>query len=131
VAEANANPKPDEDHKLEVAMGRMLQVGVTIAALVVLAGGVLYLKESAGPRVDYVKFHGAPAALVTVRGILGGAAHGDARSIIAMGILLLIATPVCRVLFGVVGFALLRDRFYAAVSTLVLAILLFSFFLKR
>jgi uncharacterized membrane protein len=131
VADANTNLKPDDDQKLEVAMGRMLQVGVTLAALVVLAGGVLYLKQSAGPRTNYQTFHGAPAALVTVRGILGGAAHGDARSIIAMGILLLIATPVCRVLFGVVGFAMLRDRFYAAVSTLVLAILLFSFLLRR
>jgi uncharacterized membrane protein len=30
-----------------------------------------------------------------------------------------------------VGFALLRDRFYAGVSAVVLGILLFSFLLKR
>jgi uncharacterized membrane protein len=55
----------------------------------------------------------------------------DSRSVIEFGILLLIATPVCRVIFGVVGFALLRDRFYTAVSAIVLAILLFSFFVRR
>jgi uncharacterized membrane protein len=45
-----------------------------------------------------------------------------------LGILLLIATPVCRVIFGVVGFALLRDKLYTVISLLVLGVLLFSFF---
>jgi uncharacterized membrane protein len=42
----------------------------------------------------------------------------------------LIATPIGRVLFGVVGFALLKDRLYTAVSAIVLTILLLSFLLK-
>jgi uncharacterized membrane protein len=121
----------DRDHGLEMAMGRMLQIGVTAAALVVLVGGILYLAQFGGSRPDYQHFHGAPAALETVRGIVGGAGHMDSRSVIEFGILLLIATPVCRVIFGVVGFALLRDRFYTAVSAIVLAILLFSFFVRR
>jgi uncharacterized membrane protein len=123
--------KPGSDQGLEMAMGRMLQIGVTVAALVVLLGGILYLKESGGAQPDYQHFHGAPAGLVSVHGILSGLSHFDTQSVIAFGILLLIATPICRVIFGVVGFALLRDRFYAAVSTVVLAILLFSLFLKR
>ena len=48
-----------------------------------------------------------------------------------LGILLLIATPVCRVIFGVVGFALLRDKLYTAVSLIVLAVLVFSFVTGR
>jgi uncharacterized membrane protein len=51
--------------------------------------------------------------------------------VIAFGILLLIATPGCRVLFGVVGFSILRDRFYAAVSVIVLVILVLSFGTRR
>ena len=35
--------KPGSDQGLEMAMGRMLQIGVTVAALVVLLGGILYL----------------------------------------------------------------------------------------
>ncbi len=45
---------------------------------------------------------------------------------IQLGILLLIATPVVRVVFCVVGFARQRDRLYVAVRTLVLAILIYS-----
>ena len=121
----------EKDHGLEMAMGRMLQIGVTAAALVVLAGGILFLKQFGGARPDYRHFHGAPAELVSVHGIVSGLSHFDTQSVIAFGILLLIATPICRVIFGVVGFALLRDRFYAGVSLVVLGILLFSFFLRR
>jgi uncharacterized membrane protein len=112
-------------------MGRMLQFGVTVAAIVVLAGGVLYLKHFTGPMPNYNHFHGAPAAYESVHGILKGLGSLDSQSLMAFGILLLIATPICRVIFGVVGFSLLRDRLYAAVSVTVLIILMLSFVSRR
>ncbi len=121
----------DREHGLEMAMGRMLQIGVTVAALVVLAGGILYLLHSGGLRADYQHFESAPAAVTTVSGIVSGAKHMDASSVIGFGILLLIATPICRVIFGVVGFAVLRDKLYTMVSVVVLLILLYSFVAKR
>ena len=120
----------EQEHGLEIAMGRMLQIGVTIAALVVLAGGILYLKQSGGAQPDYHHFHAAER-LDTMSEIFSEAAHLDPRGIIELGMLLLIATPVGRVLFGVAGFAVLRDRLYVAVSAVVLAVLLFSFFWQR
>ncbi|HUV71076.1 MAG TPA: DUF1634 domain-containing protein [Terracidiphilus sp.] len=121
----------EREHGLEQAMGRMLQIGVMVAALVVLAGGALYLLQFGGSKPDYGHFEGAPAAVSTVSGIVGGALHMDARSLIGFGILLLIATPICRVIFGVVGFAMLRDKLYTAVSAVVLIILLYSFVARR
>lgn len=121
----------ETDQRLEIAMGYMLRIGVTIAALVVLAGGVLYLAQFRNAHPDYRHFHAAPVRYEQMGSILGGVAHFDSRSFIECGILLLIATPICRVLFGVVGFALLKDRFYTVVSTIVLAILLGSFFARQ
>jgi uncharacterized membrane protein len=121
----------DREHGLEQAMGRMLQIGVTVAALVVLAGGIFYLQQFGGSKPDYGHFQGAPAAMTTVSGIVASALHMDAHGVIGFGILLLIATPICRVIFGVVGFAVLRDWFYTVVSTVVLIILLYSFVAKR
>ena len=121
----------DDDRSLEIAMGQMLRFGVTIAALVVLAGGVLYLTQSQGPIPDYRHFHGNSPQYTSVGAIISGASRFDSRSLIEFGILLLIATPICRVLFGVVGFALLKDRLYATISAIILAILLFSFFSRR
>jgi len=120
-----------KEYSLEMAMGRMLQTGVTIAALVVLIGGVMYLAQSGGSPRDYQHFHAATPATTTIGGILTSAVHLDPRGVMGLGILLLIATPVCRVLFGVVGFALLRDRLYTAISLIVLGVLLFSFLTNR
>ncbi len=44
------------------------------------------------------------------------------------GLLVLVATPVVRVMASVVAFALERDRLYAAITLAVLAILLVSLF---
>lgn len=119
------------EHQLEIAMGRMLQVGVTVAALVVLAGGILRLVHSPAPKPDYSHFHGAPAGYEHIGSIAAGAFHLDGSSMVEFGILLLIATPICRVLFGVVGFAIMKDKLYTAVSAIVLTILLLSFFVRR
>ena len=122
---------PGNDQRLEIAMGRMLRIGVTVAALVVLAGGIFYLSQSGRPIPDYSHFHGAPVAYEHVTAIFAGALRFDSKSLIEFGILLLIATPICRVFFGVVGFTLIKDRLYAAVSTIVLIVLLLSFFTRR
>lgn len=115
------------NQRLELAMGQMLRVGVSASALVVLIGGSLYLQQSRSAIANYQRFNGAPAAYETVHGILVSVGRFDAQGLIGFGVLLLIATPICRVVFGLIGFSLLRDRFYAVVSAIVLIILLFSF----
>jgi uncharacterized membrane protein len=114
------------DQKLEIAIGRMLQAGVMLAALVVLIGGVLYLRQETGPRPDYSHFTGVAERLRSPAEIVTNAFHGRARSIIQLGLLLLIATPIARVVLAAAGFALERDRFYVFVSLIVLAVLLYS-----
>ncbi len=46
--------------------------------------------------------------------------------LIQFGLLLLIATPVARVLFSVLGFALERDWMYVMITLLVLALLIYT-----
>jgi uncharacterized membrane protein len=114
------------DQKLEMAIGRMLQTGVFLAAAVVLLGGVLYLRQATGPRPDYSHFHGEAAALLSPPSIVHNAFRGDPQSIIQFGLLLLIATPIARVVLAAFGFLLERDRLYFWVSLIVLAVLLYS-----
>jgi uncharacterized membrane protein len=52
--------------------------------------------------------------------------NGRGRGLIQLGLLLLIATPIARVAFSIVGFAIERDRMYVVFTLIVLAILLFS-----
>jgi uncharacterized membrane protein len=114
------------DQKLEVAIGRMLQTGVMLAALVVLLGGILYLRQSTGPRPDYIHFHGEKDNLRSPAKIVAGAIHGNPEAIIQFGLLLLIATPIVRVMVAAAGFLIEKDHMYVWVSLAVLAVLLFS-----
>ena len=114
------------DQKLEIAIGRMLQIGVLLAATVVLIGGVLYLRQETGLRPDYSHFTGVAERFRSPAEIVPNALHGRARSIIQLGLLLLIATPIARVILAAVGFLIERDRLYVCVSLLVLAVLLYS-----
>jgi uncharacterized membrane protein len=45
-----------------------------------------------------------------------------------LGLLLLIATPIARVMFSAVAFAMERDRMYVGFTLIVLAVLLYSLF---
>jgi len=114
------------DARMESIMGRLLQVGVLLAATVVLVGGVMYLFAHAGAAANYRVFAARPVALRHPAALLNGIARGDASAIIELGILLLVATPICRVIFAVIAFALERDRLYVAISLTVLAVLLFG-----
>jgi uncharacterized membrane protein len=114
------------DRRLETMIGRLLQIGVLLAAVTVLAGGVLYLVQSHSGRVDYRSFVPGSPYLLSLSGIVLSAAHFESLGLIQLGLLLLIATPVARVALAVVGFALERDRLYTIVSLIVLLILAFS-----
>jgi uncharacterized membrane protein len=113
------------DKEMETEIGLMLRIGVSVSALVVFVGGIMYLRgEKDIP--DYEHFHATADHLRTIPGVLHGVARFDAASVIQLGILLLIATPVARVILCVVGFARQRNRLYVVVSALVLAILTYS-----
>ena len=114
------------DKELEILVGKLLRAGVLISALVVAAGGALYLVQHHGDAVNYEIFHSESADLRSVRGITNLVLHLDSEGIIQLGLLLLIATPVARVALAACGFYLEKDHFYAAVSLTVLAILIFS-----
>jgi uncharacterized membrane protein len=50
------------------------------------------------------------------------------RGLIQLGLLLLIATPVARVIFSVFAFARQRDATYVLITLIVLAVLVYSLF---
>ena len=114
------------DRGIERIVSLILRSGVLISGTVVFLGGLLFLARHGGERVDYHSFHAQPAADRLVHGIIAGTASRRARSVIQLGVLLLLATPIARVAFSIVGFALERDRLYVVITSVVLAILLYS-----
>ena len=119
------------DHEVEQLIGRLLQFGVLLAALVALIGGVLLLARQGGMVADYRVFHGAPDTLRSLGDIVRGSFAFQPASVVQLGLVLLIATPVARVAFTLVAFAIQRDRMYVAITFVVLALLLYGLLYGR
>ena len=114
------------DDAVEQFIGRLLQIGVLVAAAVTLAGGILLVAQHGRSPADYGTFRGEPYYLRSLTGVLRAALSMDSRAIVQLGLVFLIATPIARVAFTLIAFALQRDRVYVGVTLLVLALLLFG-----
>lgn len=114
------------DEEVDQLLGNLLRFGVIIATILAAAGGVLYLARHGLEPTDYHVFRGEPAELRRVGGIVRGAFELNAVAVIQLGLLLLIATPIARVAMSLVAFILQRDRVYIVVTSIVLALLIFS-----
>ncbi len=119
-------PQPWDDHPIEVILGNLLRAGVLISAAVVLWGACIYLFRHGHEPADYRVFRGEPSEFRTIPGVIQSVISGRGRGLIQLGLLLLIATPIARVAFSIIGFAMERDRMYVAFTLIVLAILLYS-----
>jgi uncharacterized membrane protein len=114
------------DQQVEQTIGNLLRTGLIVAAAVVAIGAVIYLVRHGTEQPYYRIFHGEPADLRSIGGIVRDSMDERGRGLIQLGLLLLLATPVARVVFSVLAFALQRDRFYVMVTLVVLGILLYS-----
>ncbi|SRR5712692_649680 len=114
------------DRRVENVIGNLLRAGVFLAAVVVLAGGIIYLIHQGHSPADYRIFQGEPTDLRQIGGIFRESMALHGRGIIQFGLLLLIATPVARVAFSIFGFAAERDWMYVVFTVIVLLILLYS-----
>src|SRR5512133_3981531 len=113
---------------LERLLGVLLRSGVLLAAFVVAIGAALFLLHHGTQQPHYSLFHGQPPELRSVSAIIAGAFRLDALAVIQLGLLLLIATPIARVVFSLVGFVVQRDWMYIGVTAVVLTLLLFGLF---
>ena len=114
------------DRQAEQLVGRILQIGVLLSALVVAAGGILYLTQNAGKPAGHHEFHREPERLRNPVEVVQGAVGLHPRAVMQLGVLLLILTPVVRVAFTVLVFLAQRDVKFVAVTVFVLAVLLLS-----
>jgi uncharacterized membrane protein len=116
------------DQQVEQVVGNLLRAGVITAAALVFLGGVIYLAERGGAVADHRVFRGEPAELRSPFGVVRDALHLRSLGLIQLGMLLLVATPVARVIFSVYAFARQHDVLYVVVTLIVLTVLLYSLF---
>ena len=82
--------------RLEISLGRLLQGGVLAAALCLAAGLVLWMLRGPSARADGTR---------------------------TAGLMILMATPVMRVLVSLVAYIRMRDWFFVATTVMVFVLL--------
>ncbi len=115
-----------DDEKMRGLMGSLLRIGVLSAASITIIGGVLFFIQHPKEIIDYSVFKSEPARLREVNLIIKEAFELRGRPIIQLGLLLLIATPVARVIFSLFGFLFEKDWVYVIITSIVLVILIIS-----
>jgi uncharacterized membrane protein len=114
------------DRRLEVIISVLLRTGVLLSAAVVLLGGICYLSKHGQEQPQYQTFHATSPVYSSISGVIHAAGPSDCGAIIQAGLLLLILTPIARVAFSLVGFGMERDGTYVVLTSVVLAILIYS-----
>jgi uncharacterized membrane protein len=125
-------PIPDEngaarrrDYQMDQVISYVLRGGVLCSAGLLILGALLFAigaLRSGSPAFPSIYPH-------SLRDIISGLAHGDPLAILALGLLVLLLTPVARVVISIFAFTRERDWLYVGITALVLLILVVSFLL--
>lgn len=102
------------EEQIEIRIGTVLKWGVGVATAVMLIGAAVYLFHNGSAKPDYKTFRSMK--------------QPEGSGPIHLAILLIIATPVSRVIYAAYAFARRRDWLYALISTIVLVLLLIAIF---
>ncbi|MEH2422654.1 MAG: DUF1634 domain-containing protein [Nostoc sp.] len=114
------------EHQVERFIGNLLRFGVLFATIVVVVGGILYLIHYGTSPANYQFFRGEPPEFNSLEGVRTAVLSGRRRGIIQFGLLLLIATPIARVIFSLFAFVRQKDLTYIIVTSIVLIELIYS-----
>jgi uncharacterized membrane protein len=112
-------------------IGNVLRWGVIVSAAVILLGTAMLIASGGlaniSSELNYNPNHVPHGTFdVSLGGLVSGLAAAQPYSVIELGVIFLIATPVARVLISIFLFAAEGDRLYVYITAVVLALLLFS-----
>jgi len=116
---------------MNVVIGKVLRYGVILSGAIILLGTIgLAATNGLSDASGMLTYNPNTVPHDNLDVSLGGLAQGlitfSAFSWIELGVIVLIATPVSRVIISVFLFAAERDRLYVLVTAVVLTLLLFS-----
>ncbi|MFC6644620.1 DUF1634 domain-containing protein [Granulicella cerasi] len=123
------------DKSLERLISLTLRGGVLAATTLGLLGGALALITAHPQPAEFHHFIGeaslfaSPASTVRLLFSTSAKLADRGQALAQLGIIVLLLTPIIRVLFSIIGFALERDRIYVVITCIVLATLTVSLIL--
>lgn len=116
------------DVDLNRSVGNLLRLGVILSVITSLVGFVkLFTEGFKMPRKYKLLDMGTSSEKVWSH-FWETLCKGEGMAIIQLGILMLIFTPLMRIIFALIGYLKEKDYTYVIISSIVLAIMAVSFF---
>lgn len=118
------------NHTIDIFIGKLLRYGCYTACIVALIGGIVYIIQGGEPLVHYLTssntntFTGTAEYLREFNTLLPYVFEGDGAAIIQVGVVILIATPILRVMFSALAFWFEGDSLYVCFTLIVLTIII-------
>ena len=133
---SQAHAAPPEDPKarqVEILISNILRFGVITSLSIVVLGIILtftHHPEYLSSHEDLMQLTSSSATFPTTpQSVIDGLLHLQGRSVVITGLLLLILTPVLRVATSIFAFIYEEDPAFVIITSVVLALLILSFFL--
>jgi uncharacterized membrane protein len=121
----DAPAEPADPHRsLRTGIATLLNVGTIAAAVVLLAGLALLVKQGAPPQVG--NFAARTRESDSIARILSDVLQGKPDAIAMLGVILLVFIPAARTLAAAVVFAKERDRLFTLLALVIVATLVIS-----
>lgn len=121
--------------KVEILISNLLRVGVLLSLALIVGGTILSLvrhPEYLSQGISFRNFIGSNDPVAhSLSEVVAGLASFSGQSIVTVGIVFLIATPVMRVGVSIFTFIYQHDRLYVLITTTVFSLLLLSFVLGK
>jgi uncharacterized membrane protein len=128
-------PDVEPVHHIEILISNLLRAGVILSLFIVVMGtGLSFVHHH-----DYFSSPGELKRIVqsnsdfphSIKAMMSGLRSLEGRSFVVLGLLMLIATPVMRVAVSIIAFAMQKDSIFVVLTTIVLLLLVLSFFLGK
>lgn len=116
---------------LKDLIGVILIIGALISIAVVSIGAVWYLLENGAQHMQHIIFQPETYQLTVLEVLRSMLKPWTPIVLIELGLIILIATQILRVLLLAIYYTLERDIYFAPISIFILLLLLYSFLLRR
>lgn len=116
------------DADLNRSVGNLLRLGVILSVLTSLIGFIKLFSEGFVMPKKYKLLDMGSSSEKVWGHFWNSLCKGEGMAIIQLGILLLIFTPLMRIIFALIGYLKEKDYVYVIISSIVLAIMAISFF---
>lgn len=119
--------KPFTDLDLNRSVGNLLRLGVILSVATSLIGFIKLFTEGFKMPRKYNLLNMGDSSEKVWGSFWDSLCKGEGMAIIQLGILILILTPLVRIIFALIGYLKEKDYTYVVISLIVLTIMLVSF----